>query len=110
MDAKNMSSHYLFVYYPLTQDGATPLYIASEKGHDDVVNTLLKNGARINLARNVCGDALVQKCIIVMLYRALNNGTHSYPSRRVNFHVGVSSFKKPIEIQMFMFIGAHTCY
>ena len=38
---------------PLTQDGATPLFIASQNGHSDVVNILIKNGADINLARNV---------------------------------------------------------
>ena len=34
---------------PLTQDGVTPLYIASQKGHSDVMNILIRNGADINL-------------------------------------------------------------
>ena len=38
---------------PLTQDGATPLCVASWKGHSDVVNILLRNGADINLAWQV---------------------------------------------------------
>ena len=39
--------------YPLTQGGFTPLYIASRKGHSDVVKTLIQNGADINLANKV---------------------------------------------------------
>ena len=47
----------LYIYYnavvigyilPLTQDGVTPLYIASQKGHSDVMN-IIRNGADINL-------------------------------------------------------------
>ena len=37
----------------LTQDGATPLHIASEEGHSDIVNTLIRNGANINQPKNV---------------------------------------------------------
>ena len=44
---------FLHVIVPLTQDGTTPLFIASERGHSDVVNVLIRNGADINLARNV---------------------------------------------------------
>ena len=44
----------VFTYvFPHAQTGATPLYIASEKGHTDVVNILIKGGADVNLARNV---------------------------------------------------------
>ena len=43
----------LHVIIPLTQTGATPLYIASENGHSGVVNILIRNGADINLALNV---------------------------------------------------------
>ena len=32
----------------LTQDGATPLHIASQNGHSDIVNTLIRNGAAAN--------------------------------------------------------------
>ena len=38
---------------PLTQTGETPLFMASQKGHSEVVNILIRNGADINLARNV---------------------------------------------------------
>ena len=38
---------------PLTQDGATLLYVASEKGHSDIVNILIRNGADINLTFEV---------------------------------------------------------
>ena len=38
---------------PLTQTGMTPLYIASQNGHSDIVNTLIRNGADINWPRNV---------------------------------------------------------
>ena len=43
----------LHVIIPLTQDGVTPLFMASCNGHSDVVNILIRNGADINLARNV---------------------------------------------------------
>ena len=36
-----------------TQTGVTPLYIASQKGHSDVVNILIRNGADVNMARHV---------------------------------------------------------
>ena len=39
--------------YPLTQGGFTPLYVASQNGHSDVVKTLIQNGADINLASEV---------------------------------------------------------
>ena len=40
--------HNLYIIIPLTQDGATPLHVASQKGHSDIVNTLIRNGADIN--------------------------------------------------------------
>ena len=43
----------LHVIIPLIQDGATPLFVASEQGHSDVVNILIRNGADINLAWKV---------------------------------------------------------
>ena len=40
-------------YLPLTQTGATPLFIAGQNGHSDVVNILIRNGADVNLAKHV---------------------------------------------------------
>ena len=40
-------------YFPLTQDGTTPLNIACENGHSDVVNILISNGADVNKVRPV---------------------------------------------------------
>jgi len=37
------------------QNGATPLYSASQEGHTEVVDTLLKSGADPNLACTVWG-------------------------------------------------------
>ena len=40
------------------QDGASPLYIASQEGHCDVVDILLKNGVNINQALEVYIQAI----------------------------------------------------
>ena len=42
-----------YMHFPLTQSGATPLFIASQDGYSDVVNILIRNGADVNLARHV---------------------------------------------------------
>ena len=41
------------MHFPLTQSGATPLYVASQNGHSDVVNILIRNGADVNLSWKV---------------------------------------------------------
>ena len=41
-----------FVPSLLYQYNTTPLYVASEKGHHDVVQTLLGAGADVNIARS----------------------------------------------------------
>ena len=41
------------MHFPLTQNGATPLYVASQNGHSDVVNILIRNGADVNIAMEV---------------------------------------------------------
>ena len=38
------------------QINATPLYIASEKGHHDIVQSLLGAGAEVNIARSDVSD------------------------------------------------------
>ena len=50
----------------LSQDGATPLIIASQKGHSDVVNILLRSGADVNLACNVSNDMIMLTIHIVI--------------------------------------------
>ena len=49
---------HFYMFTPLTQDGGTPLYITSQKGHSDVVSMLIRSGANVNLARNVRGDIM----------------------------------------------------
>ena len=39
---------------PCTQNGASPLYVASQEGHTEVVDMLLSSGADPNLATKVC--------------------------------------------------------
>ena len=41
------------MHFPLTQNGATPLFIASNNGRSDVVNILIRNGADVNLTFQV---------------------------------------------------------
>lgn len=38
---------------PRRTDGATPLWIAAQMGHDHIVAQLLKAGARVDAARHV---------------------------------------------------------
>ena len=52
------------------QDGESSLYIASQKGHTEIVEVLLKKGADPNLTRKVCGLVLSLYIlpVIIMLY------------------------------------------
>ena len=43
----------LILYLFLSQDGATPLYVASQEGHRHIVNILIQNGADISLSFKV---------------------------------------------------------
>ena len=42
--------HHLFI---VVQDGTTPLFMASQNGHTNVVDVLLRHGADPNLADHV---------------------------------------------------------
>jgi hypothetical protein len=46
----------------LQTDGATPLYIASEKGHVECVRALLGGGAAINQAEVGCASSMARHC------------------------------------------------
>ena len=48
----------VFCSFTSYQDNATPLYVASEKGHHDVVQTLLGAGADVNMARSVVSHVM----------------------------------------------------
>ena len=50
---------YIHVIIPFTQNGATPLIIASLNGHSDIVNILIRNGADINLTWKVYNNYYV---------------------------------------------------
>lgn len=44
----------IYTYYShITQDGTTPLNIARQKGHSDVVKILQRNQANVNVADEV---------------------------------------------------------
>ena len=51
------------LYIPL-QNGLSPLYIASQEGHSEVVDVLVKNGADINQPLNV-GRMLTYSTLIL---------------------------------------------
>ena len=38
----------------LLQDGCSPLHLASDEGHLDIVKTLIEAGANVNQANEVC--------------------------------------------------------
>ena len=42
-------NRFLGANFPPSQDGTTPLFMACQNGHIDVVNILLANGADVNL-------------------------------------------------------------
>ena len=47
-----MTEHGLLLHNP-SQDGATPVFIASQKGHSSIVDLLLGHEADPNIAMNV---------------------------------------------------------
>ena len=63
-------------YYSFTQDGATPLYIVSQKGYSDIVNILIRNGADVNLAHNVYIDIMMCHTLTLYIHVHVHVGTH----------------------------------
>ena len=47
-----------FRYFTTYQDNTTPLYMASEKGHHDIVKTLLGAGADVNITTSDVSDVM----------------------------------------------------
>ena len=47
----------LFCSFTPYQENVTPLYVASQNGHHDVVQMLLGAGADVNIATSVSGGA-----------------------------------------------------
>ena len=57
--------------YSLTvQIGISPLYVASQKGHSEVVDVLVKAGDDVHQAKTeVCEEGDVASCILLLLHR-----------------------------------------
>ena len=66
------------LYTPL-QDGASPLFIASQEGQSEVVDVLVKNGVDINQPRNV-GRGLTYGTLILYVH-------HLFLSHRLVQHL-----------------------
>ena len=49
---------HLICSFTLYQINTTPLYVASEKGHHDVVQSLLRAGAEVNIAKSDVSDVM----------------------------------------------------
>ena len=60
------------LYTPL-QDGLTPLFVASQEGHSDVVDVLVKNGVNINQPRNVGRGLTYDKLILYVHHLFLSH-------------------------------------
>ena len=63
-----------FVPSLLYQDNITPLYVASEKGHHDVVQSLLGAGAEVNIARSDVSDVTCVHRVHVHVYCGEDGG------------------------------------
>ena len=53
------------------QNGTSPLFIASQKGHTQIVELLLRKGADPNLTRTVCGlvwSLYLLHVLLILLY------------------------------------------
>ena len=49
---------YNYLCFIFTQGGATPLFIASQKGHLNVAEILIAAGAKVDLAKDVSLDTV----------------------------------------------------
>ena len=45
------------------QDGSTPLYLASQEGHTDVVSVLIDRGATVNFPNQVYSNIIDPYCV-----------------------------------------------
>ena len=60
---------FLMTYLPLyVQDSQTPLYIASKKGHDQIVELLLRRKADVNHQKKV-RFLMLSVCFLPLLHR-----------------------------------------
>ena len=58
----------IFTFISPLQTGATPLYIASQSGHINIVNILLNNGADTTLAKSVSLEFHMDNSPITWVY------------------------------------------
>ena len=69
-------SELLLLFFPL-QDGRTALLVASQKGHEVVVEALLKAGATVDMQHGVLLS------VVYFLYESL----HMHPTGHYPFHM-----------------------
>ena len=66
-----------FVPSLLYQDNRTPLFVASWKGHHDVVQSLLGAGAEVNIARSGVSDVMCGLGYMYMYIVVRTEGKHN---------------------------------
>ena len=69
-----------FVPSLLYQDNATPLYVASQNGHHDVVQSLLGAGAEVNIATSDVSDVTCVHRVHVHVYCGEDGGEAQHGS------------------------------
>ena len=80
----------IYMHFPLTQDGGTPLFIASQNGHSDVVNTLIRNGADVNLSWKVCTIIIMYHNIVFAISTSHSlQGVKSIDIARTEGHTAI---------------------
>ena len=62
----------------LIQDGVTPLTVAIDKGHTEVVDTLLKYGADPNLTPTVPTHSMVHRVEVILLLGGILCSAYAY--------------------------------